>query len=537
MSVTLRPYQKACVEALWDYFREKSGNPLVVVPTGGGKSWIQAAFIRSVLERYPGQRFLLLTHVKELVEQNSQKLEALLPFGSVGVYSAGLRRRELGCPVTVCSVQSVWRRTEELGLVDLVMIDECHRVPTKGEGMYRRLLEDLRTLNPRVKVIGLSATPFRLKSGYLHRGKDRIFTDVAYDVPVLQLIEDGFLCKLRSKSGVSAADLSGVHTRGGEFVASELEAVMNDEDLVRRALDEVEAWCGDRKKWIVFCAGVSHATAVRDAMRQRGITAECVTGKTPREERDRIVADFKAGKFRALTNVNVLTTGFDSEDIDAVVMMRPTKSASLYVQMVGRGLRIHPSKEDCLVLDFAGNIERHGPIDRVFVDAPERKSPGEPLVKTCPNEQCREVLPLSAQSCSVCGFEFPQPEPKPAHDTKASDLPILSRPDLGGLEVVQVHRVDYAKHSKPGKPPSLRVTYWAGLISYREWVCLEHGGPAGMRAIRWWRERSSGPVPVTVDEALEQAAELKVPRELAISFKGKYPEVVSHIGLHLEEAA
>lgn len=520
----LRPYQRAALEALWRYFEEKSGNPLLVVPTGGGKSWIQAAFIRGVLERYPSERFLCLSHVKELIAQNAEKLEALLPFGSVGIYSAGLRRRELGKAVTVASVQSIYRRACDLGPVSIVMIDECHRVPTRGEGMYRQLLADLRVINSHVKVIGLSATPFRMKSGWLHQGDDSLFTDIAYEVPVLDLIEQGYLSKLRSKTGVTEADLSRVRIRGGEYVASELEAVMNQDQLIEAALDEVERFCAGRRKWLVFCAGVDHARAVRDAFRRRGMTSECVTGDTPHAERDDIIARFKAGAVRALTNVAVLTTGFDAPDIDAVVMMRPTQSPGLYAQIVGRGLRIAPGKDDCLILDFAGNIARHGPIDRLEVS--HEVGGGPAPGKVCP--ECRETVWVAATECPECGFEFPMMEPgeRMPHETKASSAPILSTEETA-IETVPVERVEYARHEKLGKPPSLRVTYWAGLASYREWVCLEHEGFARRKAHEWWARRSPNPPPESVDEALDAASELVEPDEIVINTLGKYPEIIA----------
>lgn len=535
MTVTLRPYQQASVDALWDYFAKYSGNPLVVVPTGGGKSWIQAAFIKSVLERFPNERFLLLTHVKELIQQNAEKLEQLLPWGTVGVYSAGLRRRELDRAVTVAGVQSIHKRAPELGRVSLVMIDECHRVPTKGEGMYRNLLADLQVMNPHVKIIGLSATPYRLGTGWLHRGKGRLFTDIAYQVPVLDLIRDGYLSPLRSKSGVAAADLSGVHVRGGEFVARELEQVMDDEDLVSAALDEVETFCADRKKWILFCSGVQHATHVRDELRERGIPSECVTGETPAAERDEIIRRFKAGEFRALTNVSVLTTGFDAPDIDAVIMMRPTQSASLYQQMVGRGLRLAPGKADCLVLDFAGNIQRHGPIDRVDVRSPDERhgeGGGPPPTKTC--ETCREEVLISTSVCPACSTAFPLGD-GPGIQTEASSLPILSSDDPDeGIERLTVTHVDYAIHEKPGKPDSLRVTYFCGLTSFREWVLLEHHGYARTKAERWWRTMAqSSEVPDTID-AFADASEglLLKPREIVVDTRGRYPRILQLIGLH-----
>jgi DNA repair protein RadD len=518
---TLRDYQQACVDALWSYFEEKDGNPVIVAPTGSGKSLIIAGFVRSVREAYPDTSILVLTHVRELVQQDASKLEALLPWGTVGVYSAGLNRRELGKAVTVASVQSLARALRSLPRADLVIIDEAHLLPPKGEGQYRTVLASLRALNPHLKVIGMSATPYRLKSGWLHEGEGRIFTDIAHEVEIGPLVAAGWLCALRSKSGASEADLTKVSIRGGEYVPRELEAAFDRDDLIERTLDEVEAHAAERRKWLLFCAGVRHAEHVLESLRRRGHAAELVTGETASAERDELIAKFRAGEFRALVNVSVLTTGFDAPDIDAVVLMRATKSAGLYCQMVGRAMRPHESKTDALVLDFGGNIMRHGPVDAIMVRA--RKGKGAPPQKLCPEPTCRVVNRANARTCSACGFEFPIEE-KPPHETAASSAPVLSTVP----STLDVSDVSYATHRKAGKPDSLRVTYHCGLTSYSEWVCLEHEGFAQQKAAKWWRQRGGdAPVPTAIDEALERAEELWKPRAIRIRRDGEFWRVLS----------
>src|SRR5690606_37317419 len=163
------------------------------------------------------------------------------------------------------------------------------------------------------------------------------------------LIRQGFLCRLISKAGVARADLSGVHVRNGEYVGRELERACDQDAIVQAACDEIVALCADRRAWIVFAAGVKHAEHVCQALRDRGIASATVDGTTASGERAARIAAFQRGELRALVNVNVLSEGFDATHIDAVVLMRPTKSAALYYQQVGRGLRLHPAKTDCLV--------------------------------------------------------------------------------------------------------------------------------------------------------------------------------------------
>src|SRR5882672_2913528 len=396
--VNLRGYQREAIDGLYTWFASKEGNPLLVLPTAAGKSVIQAKFTHEAIDLYPSTRVLLVSHVKELLEQNTHKLLKIWPEAPIGIYSAGLGSRDVGYQITVAGIQSVHRRAAELGAFDLVMVDECHLIPPAGDGMYRRFMVEQRALNPKVKVIGMTATPYRLKTGRLDSGDEKLFVGVAYEVTVRRLIDEGFLSNLISKRGLVTPDLSGVGTRGGEFIPDQLNDAMDKGALTTAAADEIEKLCKDRRSWIIFCSGVEHAHHVRDEFRRRGYAAQTVTGDTPDRERADTLAKFKSGDIRVLTNCDVLTTGFDAPPIDALIMLRPTKSAGLYVQIVGRGMRLSPEtgKKNCLVLDFAGNIERHGPIDQVQVR--DRPGPGEPgvtgaPVKACP--ECQTIVPIS----------------------------------------------------------------------------------------------------------------------------------------------
>lgn len=227
----LRTYQRQAVDAIYHYFETHQGNPLIVMPTASGKSFVLAAFIREVLEAWPDQRILILTHVKELIQQDYNELVEHWPLAPAGVYSAGLKRRDTQAQVLFAGIQSVHKRARELGGFDLILIDECHLVPRKSDTMYRRFLDDMHTLNDKVKIIGLTATHYRLDSGLLTEGDERIFTDVAYEVPVKQLIDEGFLAPLITKAPKTALDVSGVHTRGGEFINSELRDAVDQDDV------------------------------------------------------------------------------------------------------------------------------------------------------------------------------------------------------------------------------------------------------------------------------------------------------------------
>jgi len=516
----LRKYQREAVDAIYRYFESHRGNPLIVMPTASGKSFVMAAFIREVLDIWSDQRIMILTHVKELIQQNYTELVDHWSLAPAGIYSAGLNRREAQSQVLFAGIQSVHRRAEYLQGFDLILIDECHLVPRKSDTMYRRFLDDMHAINEKVKIIGLTATHYRLDSGLLTEGDKRIFNDVAYEVPVKRLIDEGFLSPLITKAPDTKLDVSGVHTRGCEFINSELQNAIDQNDINKAAVREIIHYGRNRKSWLVFCAGVQHAYNVRDALRECNIVAETVTGETNMMERDYILEGFKSGEIRAITNCDILTTGFNAPNTDLLAILRPTQSTGLYVQIAGRGMRVASGKENCLVLDFAGNIERHGPIDRVNPYDPSRNGNGKAPVKTCPG--CRSVVFAGFRHCPDCNHEFPPPESeiKPA----ASARPIISH---GESFWVEVEKIRYSRHTKIGKPDSLRVDYFESTFSwYSEWVCLEHGGFAQRKARNWWNRRSGDLSVISVSDALRVVDQLKAPTRIKVQEDGKYWRIV-----------
>ena len=309
--LTLRPYQQAAIDAIYGYFAGNAGHPLVVIPTAGGKSLVMAAFIEGVLRAWPDQRILIVTHVRELIAQNHAELIGLWRDAPAGICSAGLGRRDLGARILFAGIQSIHRSAYDVQRCDLVLIDEAHLIPVASNTMYRRFLDTLARINPQLKVIGFTATPYRTGSGMLHEGKGALFTDIAYEVSVRQLIDDGWLCPLVSKAAETRLDVSGVGSRGGEFIPGQLQAAVDLPEITQAAIDEVVRLGSDRRSWLAFCAGVEHATHVAEAIRARGFTAATIFGDTPKVERDRTIAAFKRGEIRALASMGVLTTGFN----------------------------------------------------------------------------------------------------------------------------------------------------------------------------------------------------------------------------------
>ncbi|WP_426287477.1 DEAD/DEAH box helicase family protein [Luteibacter sp. E-22] len=519
----LRPYQSQALEACWDFLRHREGNPALVLPTGAGKSPLMAAIAQEAVQQWGG-RVGVLAHVQELIEQNSGKLRALWPEAPMGIYAAGLRRRDRFDKILYMQIQSVAKRAHELGRFDLLLVDEAHRIPLKSEGLYTQFINDCRRFNPALRVVGLTATPYRLQGQAVPVcGPQHVLTDVAYEARITDLIADGYLSRLVSKAG-ERPDLSAVHQRGGEYVEGELADAMMP--LVERTCDDLLARASDRRAWIVFCVNVKHAEAVRDALVRRGITAAVVSGETPKGERARLIGDFQSGGFRALVNVNVLSEGFDAPHIDCVAMLRPTKSPGLYYQQVGRGFRLAPGKADCLVLDYAGNMLEHGPVDaiRVRPARPKKASHVERgTAKECP--KCQALLPLGARQCE-CGHSFASADP--AHSDRPVDAPVLSTFRERAITTHTVHSVAYSRHEKPGKTPSLRATYQCGMRRFSEWICIEHAGTPRAKALRWWQARTADQCPRTVEEALPLAWKLPSPLSITVDETDKYPEILGH---------
>jgi len=509
----LRDYQLEAVASAWQHLCYQAGSPVICLPTGSGKSLVVAQLAKDAIERFSG-RVLVLQHRKELIEQNADKVRRLMPEHNVGVYSAGLRRFNTDQNVICAGIQSVYKKAEVFGQRHLVLIDEAHLVPAAGEGMYRTFLSDLARYNPELKKVGLTATPFRTGEGSLCRA-DALFQAICYDAPIVKLIDEGYLCPVTNKPGVTSFDTSKLRIRGGEFIASEMTGLFDQADAVATACREIVELTRDRHSTLIFCAGVHHAERVAEEIAAiSGEVCGIITGDTLPMERAETLRRFKNRELHRLCNVDVLTTGFDAPCIDAIAILRATASPGLLAQICGRGFRRDPSKTDCLILDFGENIKRHGPIDAPNFGKQDKQkgsgAPGDAPTKQCPN--CGAEAALSTKECG-CGFVFPRQEKQ--HEQNAdseSTLLQAAEPPTKWL----VEEVLFTRHSKRNAPPdtpdTLRVTYLCvppeggGNLSRKEiseWVCLEHEGFAKKKACTWWLARSlARPIP-NIDEAID----------------------------------
>lgn len=526
-----RPYQTDAVRAIWQYFiAGRKGNPVVAMPTGTGKSIVIGRFVESVFQAYTNQHILILTHVKELIEQNYKKLIELIPTAPAGIYSAGLGRKDYGAPITFAGINSVAKKAALFKKTNLVLIDECHLVSPNSNTQYQKFIAELRKFNPHLKVIGFSATPFRLGLGLITDGG--LFTDVCYNntgpKAFEELIINGWLAPLIPKQTKNYIDSTNVTVRGGDFVTKDLEKAIEEQNVTQQAIQELLTEAYDRRKWLLFATSINHALEITEHLNYRGISAAAVHSKMSTGDRDTVVNAFRQGQIRAVVNRDILTTGFDVPDLDCIAMLRPTQSPGLWVQMLGRGTRPAEDKRNCLVLDFARNTERLGPIDDPVL--PKRRGKGgggSAPVRVCP--ACFTLCHTRKPCCEQCGYEFPIVANIDGH---ASHLALLSSQDLPQMEIYPVHSMIAEVHNKPERPPSMRVSYYAGhngAKRFSVFVCLEHGGVAAKVGREWWRAHTrSKAVPDSTDAGITLFEECYVPTHIRVWINKRYPEVMAY---------
>ena len=519
--MTLRYYQQDAADACLSYLTANPGkSPILVLPTAAGKSHIIAELCRLTLQ-YKATKILVITHVKELIIQNHAKMPLSL---NAGIYSAGVGRRNTHNRVIFAGIQSIYKKPELFAPIDLILIDECHLLGPDQDTMYQAFLSGL----PEARIVGLTATPFRTKGGMLTAGEDGLFDDIAYDISVAELIDKGFLSPLISKSGVEQPDLAQVKLTAGDYNKKAMASAFDQDPITRAAIAEINTYGAERKSWLIFSSSVQHAFHIQDYIPG----SEVITGETDKDERDQIIRAFKAGHVKCIINYGVLTTGFDAPAVDLIVLLRGTKSTGLYVQMLGRGMRVSPEtgKENCLVLDYGGNIERHGPVDAITI-IPKRQRNGDITMtisiqptKICP--ECRSDNHAIARMCGVCGYEYPI---EVSHDKEASEAAIMAK-DVPAIE----HTVDdvvYAAHvAKKSGFTLLKVTYICSMGVFIDWVSIENEA-ARKFYHRWWFDRTGGtPPPDTVEAALKRTDEITIPETITTRKENGFDRIIAYKG-------
>jgi len=503
-----RDYQAKAVNAIFSYLATHAvGNPLVVAPTGSGKTHLLAYFCQRIQEQYANQKVLIVTHTKEIIQQDANTLQLYLGKENVGVFSAGLNKRQRR-RFTVAGIQSIFRHARDFSDYSIIIVDEAHAIPPDGEGRYLTFFKGM----TQARVIGLTATPFRLGHGYLTNG--HMFDKVVYDIKITELLQAGYLCNVTSKLTGYNLNTDKLAVQGGDYAKKAMSQRFDKRDVTTKIVDELIAYKEQRKSWLIFAIDIEHAEHIANILNERGIISAAVHSKLD-VDRQPILDLFKNGTVQALVSVETLTTGFDAPNVDMVVLMRPTQSPVLHVQMIGRGMRIAEGKQNCLVLDFAGNVRRLGPINDVQVYRKgQGRSQGErERAKACP--KCHELISLSARTCPVCGYRYP--------------LKLMDAPDTGDIvakrkksvEDFEVIRLSTFKHFFQGSTDAcIRVTYHCtGGNIFREYITRK-----GLN--RWWGRLGQDETPYTIEAALARSHEIKTPKRIRVSYLSKYPKVI-----------
>jgi len=512
MKIELRHYQKDAVSKTMKYFQEHKGkNGLIMLPTGSGKTYVIADIIRQAREKW-NVKVLVVSHVKEILEQNHTSLEKYLD-ERIGLNSAGLGRRECR-DVTVAGIQSIYRSTHMWQDHQLIIVDEAHLISPEQGTMYQKFFEGI----GKHVCVGLTATGFRLGDGYIY-GRNKLFERAIADWSSVehfeQLVKEGYLAPLTTKRTALEMDVSDIKLIGGDFNEKQMSSKFNRQAVTEAAIKEILAAGRSRKKWLIFAIDISHAEHIAETLIRNGIKTAPVHSKMSDSGfcRNRTVEGFKDGKYQCVVNVNILTTGFNEPGIDLIAMLRPTKSPVLHVQSLGRGSRICSDKSNCLILDFAGNTARLGPInDPLVLEKGKGKGTGDPITKECP--KCLSILAPAVRVCPDCGHKF-QFEHNLSANAQRAEI-------IAGTkgQWLKVDNVEYGVHAKYGSPSTLKVTYDAEGYRIDEYICVEHKGFAKHKADHWVKYRGGEPCR-DVRDLLQQAKYLKIPNKILIQKEKK----------------
>jgi len=571
---TLRTYQQEAVDRTLNYFRKRRDPAVIVLPTGAGKSLVIAELAKIAIGRV-----LVLAHVKELVEQNHLKYES---YGlHAGIYSAGLNQKDSEQKVIFGSIQSV-AKAKNAFFKDftLVVIDECHRVGLEPDSQYAKVITQLKLNNPRICILGLTATPYRLGLGWIYnyalRGElktqeQRFFKHCIYDLPLEYMISNQYLTPpVQLDIPVTSYDFSELIEGGNAYTMAQLEEALHQQRrltplIIKNIIDITEN--DQRQGVMIFSSTVKHAQEIMDHLPTG--QARLVVGTTELSERDQIVHDFKQKAFKYLVNVSVLTTGFDAAHVDVIAILRPTESISLYQQIVGRGLRLDTDKKDCLVLDYTGmghSIfspeigEKKTASESVAVQVPcpecgfindfwgilddegkllehyGRKCRGGHVnadnynlipcgyrfrFKIC--TQCSAENDISARDCSNCGCELIDPDTKLKQARLSKDAHVLTPDSIEMLE-----RVD-----KKGTP-YLQVKYYdydAQFVAEMHYL----NNPTSLKkfSINFLRSHLRKPEQKvhisSVSDAVKLRAQLRMPSFVIARKQGKFWKITEKI--------
>lgn len=462
-----RYYQPKIHEAFVDFVLNKVGNFFLYLCGGAGKTVSIAKMIKQCVEEWKGN-VLNITHTQELVMQNYKTACRYWPEGRrfYGINSASLNCRDYNKKAIFGTINSVYRDAGKFPKINLLLIDEAQRVMIgKYAGMYRKLINDLLKLNPKMKIGGLSAQDWReVEGSIIGWSRDHVFNEVIYRITNTELVANKYLTPLVNKASKKEArpDVSQVPIgQNGDFIEDILENVVISKELIKAQVDEIMSTIEDRRCPLIFCLTIKHADLVQNELKSRDQTFVNVNYKTEKEDRKNAFKDFYSYKKKFLINVRVAMVGYDNDRIGHITFLAPWGSLGDYIQGSARGSRVEKVicecgiesndfwpcecgkevkrfKKDCYICDPAGNISRHGSIDEI--EAPDFKIP--PKIKTfkkCP--ECFEEVAKHLKQCPFCKLVFESQEQQRRSSGKdTTSIPILKEPVWMDVSKIQVSK-------------------------------------------------------------------------------------------------
>lgn len=509
MKIKPRYYQEESANEFVRFLSE--GNPLVVLPTGAGKTIVISMIVDMLIDS--GRQIIVLSHVKEILEQDHKKIEEYTGI-KAGLYSSMLESRTIE-QVTVAGIQSIYKKPYLIDNNPLVIVDEAHTINTEQNTMYSRFFKNIGTH----RRGGLTATPYRTGTGFIYGPNqpfDKVVSDWGTGEKFMQLVNDGYLCNLTTKRTKQEMDTSDIRVVAGDYSEKDLSNKFDREAITSAIIKEIIAAGKNRNKWLIFAIDVNHAEHIAEILIRSGIPTAPVHSKMERSgfDRNKTVDRYRNNKYRCAVTVNVLSTGYDDPEIDLIANLRPTKSPVFHVQSNGRGSRPFDGKKDCLILDFAGNTARLGPInDPIIYIKGKGKGTGEPITKTCP--LCDTIVAASVRLCPECSYEFPIQHK--LERSASADLII----DDGKPHWLDVDDIEYKIHRSPISPSCIVVIYKCNGYNIRDWIHIEHRGFAKHKADHWVQFRG-GKKCKTVNDFMRQKDIFKKPTKILAQKKGAY---------------
>lgn len=410
MKIQLRDYQLEAVDQTSMALSKGFTKPLIVAPTASGKSLMIAEIVVRMIKKNPLARVLVLCHQGELLKQNEEKIKLLDWQIDTGIYCAGQGRKQTTNSVILASRDSLGNNPLCCGVFDVVVCDEAHMIPldawTNPKTNYGKIFCKLK---PKY-VVGLTGTPWRSCKGMIV-GKGKFFDICSYDIKMQDLMNRGYLCKYKfPPQSVKVIDTKGLALSStGDYKVADLERISMPDEVITKCLDLWEQHASDRKVTIFFACSRDHGHAIAEALKDGYVDSNQVAyidGQTKKKAREQMLEDVKTGMYRCVINIGVLTTGYDAPIIDCVCWLRATDSVSLFVQMGGRGLRLYEGKDDCLMLDMAGNFERFNSLEDPIGDTGSGGETNKDELKKC--EVCKHENPTRLKFCEECTAKLPK---------------------------------------------------------------------------------------------------------------------------------